>query len=284
MSGSPIATGVRSLSTEEAVAARNYRRSSLAATLQAGLMNHLTVGHPDAFDSARRRLSNVGDAVSRKISKTIGWRSLSVSVELTVSQGTSLCAQYMRSRLKRAGIFHRKLGFRRMRSAKLLSGANLRQHAEVCPELAAVGAELEKMHPKLFERIGRQIGCGHDLFSSEQRIADALADVAREMLRSGECSWAKVIALYAVAGGMAVDCVRQGKPELLPAIQKAMGLVLEDDLAAWIQANGGWSALAVRYRPEQKQVDWQTNTVVLFIAITTAIIAIVSIAIRVILL
>jgi hypothetical protein len=63
---------------------RSFRRSSLAATLHANLIG--LGGHPDAFDVARRRLSNVGDVVSRKISRTIGWRSLSVSVELTVSQ------------------------------------------------------------------------------------------------------------------------------------------------------------------------------------------------------
>ncbi|XP_011502886.1 PREDICTED: bcl-2-related ovarian killer protein-like [Ceratosolen solmsi marchali] len=253
---------------------RSFRRGSLAANL-IGLG-----GHPDAFDVARRRLSNVSDVVSRKISRTIGWRSLSVSVELTVSQGTSLCAQYMRNRLKRSGIFRRKLGLKRMRSAKLLSGGAL--VAEVYPELAAVGTELERMHPKLFERVGRQIGCG--AFRSEQRVTEALTDVAREMLRTGECSWEKIVALYAIAGGMAVDCVRQGKPEFLVTIQRAMAMVLEEDLAAWIQANGGWNALIIRYRPVLKQIGWQTNTVILFIAITTIFISILSTSIRIFLL
>lgn len=62
---------------DDALAVRNRRRSSLFLALGA---------NPDAFDSARRRLSNVGDAFSRRISRTIGWRSLSESVELTVSQ------------------------------------------------------------------------------------------------------------------------------------------------------------------------------------------------------
>ncbi|XP_058808835.1 bcl-2-related ovarian killer protein isoform X2 [Phymastichus coffea] len=256
---------------QSAAAARNYRRSSLAATLHANLIG--LAANPDAFDVARRRLSNVSDVVSRKISKTIGWRSsLSVSVELTVSQGASLCGQYMRSRLKRSGIYQRKLGLKRMRSAKLLSGQALAQ--EVYPELMAVGAELEKMHPKLFERVARQIGYG--AFNSEQRVVDALTDVAREMLRGGggECNWAKVVALYAVAGGMAVDCAKQGKPEFLLAVQRGMTMVLEEDLAAWIQANGGWSALALRYRPAPKHIDWTTSTLVLFVAATTLLVGV----------
>lgn len=113
--------------------------------------------------------------------------------------------------------------------------------SEVYPELIAIGAELEKMHPNLFTRIGRQVGCG--AFSSEQTAAEALHDVSREILRFGEMTWSKIIALYAVAGAIAVDCVRQDRPQFIPSIQRAMTEILEEDLASWIQANGGW----VRY-------------------------------------
>ncbi|XP_014204471.1 bcl-2-related ovarian killer protein-like isoform X1 [Copidosoma floridanum] len=281
--GMSSASGVQlRLSSDEAAtvtaaanAAKSYRRGSLAATLH---FINLTTGHPDAFDVARRRLSNVGDVFSRKISRTIGWRPNSVSVENTVNQGSQLCAQYIRHRLKRSGIFQRKSGLKRMGSAKLL-GSDMALVNEVQHDLSAVGAELEKLQPHLFEKIGRQIGCGS--FDTEQRIVEALTDVAREVLRSGECTWSKVVALYAVAGGMAVDCVRQGKRDFLPVIQRAMTVVLQDDLAAWIQANGGWSAFAMRYRPATtNQMEWQINTMVLFIAATTLFVGIISVAIR----
>lgn len=123
-----------------------------------------------------------------------------------------------------------------MRSEIMQPGGSL--VGEVYPELISVGTELEKMHPQLFTRVGRQVGCGS--FTSEQTASDTLTDVSREMLRNGEMTWSKIIALYAVAGGIAVDCVRQGKSEYLQAIQRGMTEVLEDDLAAWIQANGGW--------------------------------------------
>ena len=138
-------------------------------------------------------------------------------------QGSSLCAQYIRNRLKRCGIFHRKLGLKRMRSAMLLPGGAV--VGEVYPELVSVGAELEKMHPNLFNRVARQIGCGS--FSSEQSVSEAVVDICREMIRNGEMTWSKVIALYAVAGGIAVDCVRQGKPEYLPAVQRGSYFKIE---------------------------------------------------------
>lgn len=41
--------------------------------------------------SARRRLSNVSDVVSKKISDTIGWRSVAANVELAVMQVIYIC-------------------------------------------------------------------------------------------------------------------------------------------------------------------------------------------------
>lgn len=258
-----------------------YRRNSLALSLHSNLAafpvaNNQEVSSFHVVDSARRRFSNVSDVVSRKISHTIRWRTVSASVELTVSQGSSLCAQYIRNRLKRSGIFHRKLGLKRMRSVMLLPGGAV--VGEVYPELISIGAELEKMHPNLFNRVARQIGCGN--FSSEQSASEAIVDVSREMIRNGEMTWSKVIALYAIAGGIAVDCVRQGKPEFLPAIQRGMTDVLEEDLAVWIQANGGWSALATRYRPPTKETTWYSWKLVLLFIITVLIIATISIFLK----
>ncbi|KAK1133564.1 hypothetical protein K0M31_011366 [Melipona bicolor] len=261
MSG--LVGSLRGLEDNSGNAGQPYRRNSLALSLHSNLAafpppNNQEVSPFHVVDSARRRFSNVSDVVSRKISHTIRWRTVSASIELTVSQGSSLCAQYIRNRLKRCGIFHRKLGLKRMRSAMLLPGGAV--VGEVYPELVSVGAELEKMHPNLFNRVARQIGCGS--FSSEQSVSEAVIDISREMIRNGEMTWSKVIALYAVAGGIAVDCVRQGKSEYLPAVQRGITDVLEEDLAAWIQANGGWIALVTRYRPATKETTWYSRKLI----------------------
>lgn len=71
--------------------------------------------------SARRRLSNVSDVVTRKLSNTIGWKIQSAAptpelVAQILLQGKCLCGQYIRFRLKRAGLFTKKLGLQRLRS------------------------------------------------------------------------------------------------------------------------------------------------------------------------
>ncbi|XP_076628097.1 apoptosis regulator BAX isoform X1 [Colletes latitarsis] len=283
MSG--LVGSLRNLEDTSGNAAQPYRKNSLAIALHSNLTGFTAANNQEistfhVVDSARRRLSNVSDVVSRKISHTIRWRTVSASIELTVSQGSSLCAQYIRNRLKRSGIFQRKLGLKRMRSAMLLPGGGV--VGEVYPELTSVGAELEKMHPKLFNRVARQIGCSS--FSSEQSASEAIVDVSREMIRNGEMTWSKVIALYAVAGGIAVDCVRQGKPEYLLAVQRGMTDVLEEDLAVWIQANGGWSSLATRYRPVTEETPWYTHKFVLLFIFTMFIVGMISIFLKILVL
>lgn len=69
-----------------------HRRNSLAASLHSNLLglgsNVDGTSSIPVVGSARRRFSNVSDVVSRKLSHTIGWRSVSSSIKITVSQVT----------------------------------------------------------------------------------------------------------------------------------------------------------------------------------------------------
>lgn len=108
-----------------------------------------------AANRRMRRFSNVSDAVSRKLSTTIGWRT--VSVQDIVSQAKSLCGQYIRCRLKRAGLFTRKLGLQRLRSAVNLQAPGGIIVGEVFGQLQSIGLELERLHPKLYNGVCRQV-------------------------------------------------------------------------------------------------------------------------------
>ena len=147
-------------------------------------------------------------------------------------QGSSLCARYIRSRLKRSGIYRRNLGLKSVPGDQVVN--------EVAPWLFEYADELVRMHPLLYERTGGYVGW-HS-FATEQDCYVVLLYVMQGLRRGdlGEWHLAKVIKIYAMAGGMAVDCVLVGKPEFLATIQRAMTTVLEESLAAWIQANGGW--------------------------------------------
>lgn len=106
-----------------------------------------------------------------------------------VSQGKALCGQYMRSRLKRAGLFDRKCGLQRLRSAAALhapqglaghgaaNAAGAAALREVFAELNAVGLELERRHPKVYTGVARQAVAGPIV--SDKAAASALTAVGR---------------------------------------------------------------------------------------------------------
>lgn len=104
-----------------------------------------------------RRFSNVSDAVSRKLSTTIGWRT--VSVQDIVNQSKSICSQFIRMRLKRNVVANKRLGLQRIRSMMSLQQAvsNPVAVGEVFAQLHLIGLELERMHPSLYSGICRQV-------------------------------------------------------------------------------------------------------------------------------
>ena len=179
-----------------------------------------------------RRFSNVSDAVSRKLSTTIGWRT--VSVQEVVTQAKSLCGQHIRTRLKRCGLFNRRLGLQRLRSV-----ANLPGGLAVCDvflQLDALSMELERRHHKLYVGVCRQMGL---TLASEKSITKMLSSMAHDMFRQ-DITWFKIASFYGLVSGAAIDCVRQGHPEYLYGLVEAAGLVIERDAANWIAQQGGW--------------------------------------------
>lgn len=103
-----------------------------------------------------------------------------------------------------------------------------------------LGDELERMHPRVYNGVARQI-CRNPggEFHTPDAINLLLGAVGRELFRI-EITWSKVISLFAIAGGLSVDCVRQGHPEYLPKLMESVSEVIEDELVPWINENGGW--------------------------------------------
>lgn len=202
---------------------------------------------PLSTERRYRRFSNVSDAVSRKLSTTIGWRT--VSVQEVVTQAKSLCGQHIRTRLKRFGLFNRRLGLQRLRSV-----ANLPGGLAVCDvfvQLDALSMELERRHPKLYTGVSRQMGL---TLASEKSITKMLSSMAHDIFRT-DISWFKIASFYGLVSGAAVDCVRQGHPEYLYGLVEAAGLVIERDVANWIAQQGGWSSMLSKFRcPEDPSV------------------------------
>lgn len=226
--------------------------SRLGSSMQTPLQMQLHHQPQDSFEAASysrryRRFSNVSDAVSRKLSTTIGWRT--ISVQDIVQQAKSLCGQFIRVRLKRNGVSNKRLGLQRLRSMLSLQTMSTQTVNEVFIQLHSIGMELERMHPKLYTGVCRQVAV---TITNEKSVSTVLSAIARNLLKV-DVTWGKIVSLYCVAGGLALDCVQQGHPEYLFGIVETMGLVMERDAATWIAQQGGWTALLSRFRPPNEE-------------------------------
>ncbi|XP_028443213.1 bcl-2-related ovarian killer protein homolog A isoform X2 [Perca flavescens] len=131
-----------------------------------------------------------------------------------VSQAKALCRDYIHSRLNRAGI-----------------GWSKPEHG-----LAASGDELEYLRPNVYRNVARQLNI---TVASESIVSDAFLAVAAEIFSTG-VTWGKVVSLYAVAGALAVDCVRHGHPAMVHTIVDCMGEFVRKSLTSWLKRRGGW--------------------------------------------
>lgn len=58
-------------------------------------------------------------------------------------------------------------------------------------------------------------------------------------------TWGKVVSLYAVAAGLAVDCVRHAQPAMVHTIVDCLGEFVRKTLVTWLKRRGGWVREAV---------------------------------------
>lgn len=145
-----------------------------------------------------------------------------------VSQSKALCRDYMLSRLNQNG-----LGWSKTELNLSPSNAAL---AEVSLVLLCLGDELECIQPSLYRNVARQLNIS---VAMENMVSDAFIGVATEIFSTG-ITWGKVVSMYAVAGALAVDCVRQGHPSSVHILVDSLGQFVRKFLVPWLKRRGGW--------------------------------------------
>ncbi|KAK1786279.1 hypothetical protein P4O66_017984, partial [Electrophorus voltai] len=156
-----------------------------------------------------------------------------------VSQSMMLCRYFMCSRIIREGLSW----------SKVEPGLPAPDGAlgDVLRVLLKLGDELDYLQPYLYRNVAKQLRIS---VATETMVIDAFLSVATEILSLGNrdllplpplgITWGKVVAIFAVAGGLAVDCVRQGHPAMLHTIVESLGELVGKSLASWLKKRGGW--------------------------------------------
>lgn len=193
---------------------------------------------PQLFLQQTRKFSQL---VAEKIPRT--WR-VGGSVgdawmhQEVVDQAKNLCGRYLRTKLRSCAVANKKLGLQRLRSVSRLTSSN--QQTTVCAigvQLKLLCQQLERSHPKLYHSVLGNVGlCS---LSSPGSVDNLLQTLARELFRN-DISWGRIVALFAVTGALASDCVRVGHPEYVLTLVESLGTFVDRDLATWITQQGGW--------------------------------------------
>ncbi|XP_034154118.1 bcl-2-related ovarian killer protein homolog A isoform X1 [Pangasianodon hypophthalmus] len=160
-----------------------------------------------------------------------------------VSQSKMLCRDYIHSRLNRAGIGWTKSdlgstgGTLGEVSTVLLWLECIDMGAVLCSCFPSSCDELEYLRPNVYRNVAKQLNI---TVASEGIVSDAFLAVAAEIFSTG-VTWGKVVSLYAVAGALAVDCVRHGYPAMVHTIVDCMGEFVRKSLVSWLKRRGGWT-------------------------------------------
>ncbi|KAI2667501.1 hypothetical protein H4Q32_004001 [Labeo rohita] len=152
-----------------------------------------------------------------------------------VSQSKDLCRDFIHSRLIREG-----LGWSKVECDLPEPHGAL---VDVSMVLLKLGDELESMRPYVYRNIAKQLNIS---VAVEAVVSDAFLSVATEIIVMG-ITWGKVVAIYAVAAGLAVDCVRQGHPVVVHAIVDSLGEFVRRNLVPWLKKRGGWVSVQSLY-------------------------------------
>ncbi|XP_016348693.1 bcl-2-related ovarian killer protein homolog B [Sinocyclocheilus anshuiensis] len=145
-----------------------------------------------------------------------------------VSQSKELCRDFIHSRIVREGLSWSKVESDLPEPHGAL--------VDISVVLLKLGDELECMRPYVYRNIAKQLNIS---VAVEAVVSDAFLSVATEILVMG-ITWGKVVAIYAVAAGLAVDCVRQGHPVMVHTIVDSLGEFVRRNLVPWLKKRGGW--------------------------------------------
>ncbi|XP_062873345.1 bcl-2-related ovarian killer protein homolog B [Trichomycterus rosablanca] len=168
-----------------------------------------------------------------------------------VFQAKLLCRNFMYSRITREGLSWGKVEPFLPVTRGCVGEASL--------VLLKLGDELENMRPHVYRNVAKQLSIS---LAAEGVVSNAFLFVATDILSLG-ITWGKVAAVFAVAGGLAVDCVKQDRPGVVHTIEESLGEFTRKILVPWLRRRGGWSDIleCVRSIKSPPQPHWLSSMV-----------------------
>jgi len=154
-----------------------------------------------------------------------------------IDQSKILCEDYIFGRMLRTGELS---GSRE--AAELGDVVKL---SDVSREIQLIGCRLESTFPHLYQNVSRQVNM---TLKNDAAIRRTILFVGDFLFKHGVVTWCRIVALFAVSGAVANECVMAGHPELVHVITAMVTDVISRHVAPWISQQGGWSEIMKAFR------------------------------------
>lgn len=118
---------------------------------------------------------------------------------------------------------------------------------------------MELMHVKIYTNVSRQLSSSPNSLENPEDTAVLLTTFGRILFKSGsDITWAKVISLFSVTAGLAIDLIRQNHEDHIPTLIEGFLGVIEDELIPFLCENSGWISLhnKLQYRKKKTTQEW----------------------------
>lgn len=97
--------------------------------------------------------------------------------------------------------------------------------------------EFEELFTQAFSNLSSQLDITPDTaYHSFKSVMD-------EVFKDG-VNWGRIVGLFVFGGVLCVECVEKDMSNLVPRIADWMTIYLDENIASWIQSQGGWVCFA----------------------------------------
>ncbi|KAJ0023266.1 hypothetical protein NQD34_003165 [Periophthalmus magnuspinnatus] len=97
--------------------------------------------------------------------------------------------------------------------------------------------EFEELFTQAFSNLSSQLDITPDTaYNSFKSVMD-------EVFKDG-VNWGRIVGLFVFGGVLSVECVEKDMSILVPRIANWMTIYLDENIATWIQNQGGWASFA----------------------------------------
>jgi len=123
-----------------------------------------------------------------------------------------------------------------------------------CLVMRTLGDEFERRYAEVF----------HDMSTTLQitpnTASSTFLSVCGELFRGNgdqiEIKWGRIVALYAFAGALAVQCVDKEMPQQVSNIAEWVTFYTQTHLSDWIASHGGWNGFVQFYENKNTDEKW----------------------------